>query len=180
MQLRNTPQTYGIIARFFHWVMFVLIGLTTFLALNIESMAEADKALTTSVHRSLGVLILVMLVLRFGWRLANPQPEDLPGPAWMNAAAHLLHWTLYAVVLLQAVAGLVMSQAAGEPVSPFGFFTLPALVGPDEEVEEFWEEIHEANWILLTVLVVGHVLAALYRHFGEKGDVFRRMGVGPP
>lgn len=180
MQYRNTTEVYGLVARLLHWAMFVLIGLTTFLALNVETMAEADQAVTLATHRSLGVLILALLLVRFAWKLANPQPGDLPGPAWMNRAARLLHWVFYPVVLLQAVAGIAMSQAAGEPVPLFGSYALPALVGPDESVEARWKEVHEANWIVLTVLVIGHVGAALYREYGDKGDVFRRMGVGPP
>jgi cytochrome b561 len=160
--------------------MFLLLGLTVMLALNMESMPEPDQELTENLHRSLGVLIMLLLMLRFGWKLANPQPADLPGPVWMNIAAHGMHWLLYLVVLVQAVAGIAMSQADGEPVSLFGLFTLPVMIAADPQAEEFWEEIHEVNWIILTVLIIGHVLAALYRHFGEKGEVFRRMGVGPP
>lgn len=180
MQFRNTSASYGLVARFFHWVMFLLLGLTVMLALNMESMPEPDKDVTERLHRSLGVLILFLLVLRFGWKLANPQPADLPGPAWMNRVARGMHWLLYFIVLLQAVAGIAMSQADGVAISVFDLFTLPVMVAADPQVEEFWEEIHEVNWIVLTVLVIGHVLAALHRHFAEKGEVFRRMGIGPP
>lgn len=180
MQLRNTSAAYGAVARFFHWAMFLLLGLTVMLALNMESMPEADREMTERLHRSLGVLILFLLLLRFGWKLVNPQPADLPGPAWMNTAAHGMHWLLYGIVLLQAVAGIAMSQADGVAIGVFDLFTLPAIVAADPQIEEFWEEIHEVNWIVLTALIVGHVMAALYRHFGEKGEVFRRMGIGPP
>ena len=179
MQLRNTSQSYGLVARFLHWSMFLLIGLTTFLALNMEAMSEADKALTEGVHRSIGVLILVLLVLRFAWKLGNPQPVDPPGPAWMNMAAHLVHWLIYCIILLQAVAGIVMSQAGGDAVSLFDVFTLPVLVSPDPDVQEAWEEVHETNWIILWVLIVGHVMAALHHHFGDRDDVFSRMWIDP-
>ncbi|MCC7257293.1 MAG: cytochrome b [Gammaproteobacteria bacterium] len=180
MQFRNTTERYGFVARVFHWAMFLLIGLTTFLALNMETMSESDKAYTESLHRSLGVLIGVLLTLRFAWKLGNPQPADLPGPAWMAPAAHLLHWLLYAIMLLQVVAGIGMSQADGAEVGLFGLFTVPAVMAPDTQVEDFFLAIHEVNWIVLTVFVVGHVLAALHHHFADRGDVFERMGIGPP
>ena len=179
MQLRNTVQSYGVVARFFHWAMFLLIGLTILLALNMEDMPEPDKDLTERLHRSLGLVIFMLLILRFGWKLTNPRPADPPGPAWMNVAAQLVHWLLYLLILLQVIAGIVMSQAGGETVSLFELFALPAMVLPDQEVEEFWEEIHEANWIVLTALVIGHVAAALYHHFGDRDDVFRRMWIYP-
>lgn len=179
MQLRNTLQSYGVVARFFHWVMFLLIGPTMFLALNMDDMAEPDKALTEWVHRSLGLVILMLLVLRFAWKLANPRPADPPGPALMNMAAHVVHWLFYAIILLQIVAGIALSQAGGEPVTLFGLFTLPVMVPPDKGVQEFWERIHEVNWIVLAVLVIGHVLAALYHHFSDRDDVFSRMWIDP-
>lgn len=175
MQLRNTSQGYGLVARVLHWSMFVLIGLTTFLALNMEYMEERDEALTKDVHRSLGVLIFALLLLRFGWKLGNPQPDDPPGPAWRNRAAHLLHWLFYLVILVQVVAGIVMSQAGGEPVGVFGWFELPSVIAPDDGAHAAWEEIHEANWIVLAVLVTGHALAALYHHFSDREDSFWRM-----
>jgi len=179
MQIRNSPEGYGLVARFLHWSMFLLIGLTTFLALNMESMEEADKLFTEGLHRSLGLLILALLLLRFAWKLNNPRPADPPGSAWVNWSAHALHWLFYFIILLQVVAGITMSQADGEPVGFFGLFSLPALIGPDEDVEEFWEEIHEVNWIVLSVLVIGHVVAALRHLYSEKDDVFRRMWSGP-
>lgn len=177
MQIRNTSRSYGVVARLFHWVMFLLIGLTIFLALNIETMPEKDQALTEEIHRSLGLVIFMLLALRFGWKLANPRPADPPGPAWMNIAAHVVHWLFYLIILVQIVAGVLMSQAGDEAVSLFGAFTLPAMVPPDDDVEEFWEEIHEVNWIILSVLVVGHVIAALRHHFSDNDDVFSRMWI---
>jgi cytochrome b561 len=177
MQLRNTVQRYGVIARFFHWTMFLLLGLTVLLALNMEDMLEPDKSQTEWLHRSLGVLILFLLILRFGWKLINPRPANPPGPAWMNVVAQMVHWSFYFIILLQVVAGILLSQADGESVSFFGLFALPDLVPADRTMHEFWEEIHEVNWIVLTALVIGHVAAALYHHFRDRDDVFRRMWI---
>ncbi len=173
-------QSYGVVARFFHWVMFLLIGLTILLALNMEAMPEADRIFTEWLHRSLGLVIFMLLVLRFAWKLHNLQPVDPPGPAWMHVAARGLHWLFYLIILLQVVAGIAMSQADGEAVSLFGLPALPAMISPDRDVHEFWEEIHKVNWIVLTVLVLGHVQAALYHHFSDRDDVFSRMSIGPP
>lgn len=177
MQIWNTVQSYGAVARFFHWSMFLLIGLTTFLALSIDTMPEKDQAYTTGLHRSLGVLLFAMLGLRFAWKLANPQPADPPGPAWMGRAARLLHGLFYLVILLQVVAGIGQSQADGAAVTFFGLFTLPVLFAPDPDRQAFWQAIHEVNWIVLTVLVIGHVAAALHHHFGDRDDVFDRMWI---
>lgn len=176
MQLRNTPYGYGVVARFFHWVMFLLIGLTVMLALSMDDMPAADKALTERLHRTLGLLILVLLVLRFAWKITNPRPMDLPGPAWANRAAQVVHGLLYGIILLQAAAGILVVQARGEPVDAFGLQALPAFLTADPVTAQFWEKIHALNWLVLTVLVAGHVAAALYRHFADRGEVFRRMG----
>jgi cytochrome b561 len=178
MSLRNTTASYGSLARFFHWTMFLLILGTIIVGLTMEDLPEEQHEVAEMIHRSIGVVILALLVLRFGWRLINVSPADPPGPAWMNATARAVHWLFYPLILLQTVAGIVLSQAGGEAVTLFGLVSLPVMVAPDEQVEHFWEEVHEVNWIILAVLVAGHSLVALHHHFGAKDDVLRRMWSG--
>lgn len=132
MAIFNTTQTYGSVAKFFHWAMFLLIVLAIFVGLRMGGMEGEEEEAMEAMHRSWGLVILTLLVLRFGWKLINPRPASPPGPTLMNLAAGALHWALYALILLQTVAGIVMSQASGEAVTLFGLFELPAMIGPSE------------------------------------------------
>lgn len=175
MGIFNTTQTYGSVAKFFHWVMFVLTVLAMVVGLRMDGMEGQDKEAMEAMHRSWGLVILSLLVLRFCWKLLNPRPASPPGTALMNLASSVIHWLFYALILLQAVAGIFMSQASGVPVTLFGLLGVPPLVDPSAATAELWEEIHEVNWIVLAVLVVIHTLAALAHHFVARDDVLRRM-----
>ena len=176
MQLRNSAQDYGLVAKIFHWLMFLLVCLAIFVGTRLEDLSGAEKSALEDMHRSWGLVILSLLVLRLAWRITNPRPADPAGTkAWMSLGARAVHWLFYGLILLQATAGIVMSQADGEAVSLFGLFSLPQLVPVSESIEEFWEEIHEINWIVIATLAVGHAAAALHHHFGARDNVLRRM-----
>jgi cytochrome b561 len=68
-----------------------------------------------------------------------------------------------------------MSSAANYPVTFFGLFQFPALVGADHGAHEFYEELHEALFVALAIIAGIHALAALYHHFLLKDDTLRRM-----
>jgi cytochrome b561 len=178
MPIRNTTQVYGSVAKFFHWAMFMLIVLAIVVGLRMGGMEGEQEEAMEWMHRSWGLVILILLVLRLGWKLINPRPASPPGPALMNLAAGAMHWGLYGLILLQASAGIILSQAGGETVSLFGLFDLPQLVAESEQTEDFWEEIHEINWIVIAVVATVHTLGALHHHFGVKDDVLRRMWFG--
>ncbi len=92
--------------------------------------------------------------------------------------AHAMHWVLYVLMFTQPLAGILMSQAAGYPVSFFGLFELPVLLDKDPSLAQFFRGAHGTVWILLVLAVVGHAGAALYHHFIMKDDVLKRMSFG--
>jgi cytochrome b561 len=86
-----------------------------------------------------------------------------------------MHWVLYVLMFAQPLSGILMSQAAGHPVSAFGLFELPVLLDKDPSLAQFFRGVHGAVWILLVVAVVGHAGAALHHHFIRKDDVLKKM-----
>ena len=96
----------------------------------------------------------------------------------MASASVATHWLMYVVMLAQPVTGMLMSQAAGYPVSFFGLVEVPTVVAESEALAEQLHEAHERIWILLAVFVLLHIGAAFYHHFVRKDDVLRRMGYG--
>lgn len=176
MSLRNSEQAFGWLAKLFHWLMFLLVCLAMFVGNRLDDLEGAAHTALEDMHRSWGVVILALLVLRLAWRVTNPQPAAPAGsPAWMNLGARAVHWLFYGLILLQTTAGIAMSQAEGDRVSLFGLLQLPQLVAPGEATEHFWHEVHEVTWIVILVLALVHAAAALHHHFGARDNVLRRM-----
>nr|VFJ54190.1 MAG: cytochrome b561 [Candidatus Kentron sp. DK] len=178
--LKNTETGYGAIAKAFHWLLFLMIGFMIVGGNMIAAMPRgAEKFEAIGAHKSLGLLILALILFRLAWRLVNVRPKDPEGvSAIQNRIAHAAHWLLYGLMLAQPLTGILMSQAAGYPVSFFGLFQLPALLGKNPPLAEFFHGAHGVVWVLLALVVITHAGAALYHHFVLKDDVLRRMGWG--
>jgi cytochrome b561 len=177
MQWANTSNRYGAIAKFLHWSIVILIIAQYVLAEVAEELPDGiEKLATISRHKSLGMLILGLALLRILWKLMSKgRPSPVPMPALQRMAAAAGHGLLYLLILAQPISGWMMSSAANYPVSFFGLFQFPAIVGPNPGAHETYEEVHEAFFTALLVVAVIHALAALYHHFWLKDDSLRRM-----
>ena len=177
MQWRNTIDTYGALAKFLHWVIVILIIAQYVIIEAAEELPDGlEKFAMVTRHKSLGMLVLGLALVRIAWKLANPgrpAPVRMPRPQRIAAAAG--HGLLYALILAQPVSGWMMSSAANYPVTFFGWFEFPSLVAADEAMHEFYEEVHEFLFSALLAVTAVHVLAALYHHFVQKDDTLRRM-----
>jgi len=98
--------------------------------------------------------------------------------AWQRISALVVHWGLYIAVFLQLISGGMTVATGGNALPFFGLFSVPLPVAENRENHEFWEEVHEFAWKILALLIIIHVLAALYNHFIARNDVLRRMSVG--
>lgn len=177
MQWRNSSDRFGAVAQIFHWTIVVLIIVQFVLAQQAEDLPTGlEKLATLARHKSVGITILALAVLRLIWRWTNPTPELPPTmKPWERVLARGTHFGLYALLILQPLTGWLMSSAKSYSVSWFGLFTLPDLVAKNERLFEALEETHEfLAGTILTVAVV-HALAALKHHFLNRDDVLRRM-----
>ncbi|HJS21891.1 MAG TPA: cytochrome b [Steroidobacteraceae bacterium] len=177
MQIRNTTVRWGALSQFFHWTIVALIIVQWVLAEVAEDLPLGmEKFATLARHKSIGITILTLVLLRLLWRLANPTPElPVTLKPYQRRLAHLTHYGLYVLLFAQPISGWIMSSAANFPVSYFGLFTLPDLVQPDKQFAKFMEEVH--HWLFrgIVSLALLHIFAALYHHFRLKDDVLRRM-----
>jgi cytochrome b561 len=176
MQLKNTLTRYGAVAQLFHWVIVVLIITQFVLAKRAEGLSPVAKIGVLATHKSVGITILALALLRLTWRLFNPVPQ-LPAstPRWQERAAHVSHFLLYALLFITPVLGWLMSSARAFSVSYFGLFTLPDFIEPNRAAYERLHDFHEAMAITLATIATIHILAALKHHFFDRDDVLRRM-----
>ena len=177
MRFRNTEHRYGALAQLFHWSIVALVIVQFALAEIAEELPIGlDKLATLARHKSVGITILGLAVLRLLWRLANPMPAPPSStPAWQRRAARASHVGLYVLLFVQPLTGWLMSSAKNYPVSWFGLVTLPDLVAPSQSLFETLQDVHEAGATALAALAIVHAAAALKHHFIDRDDVLRRM-----
>lgn len=177
MPVQNTSSVYGSVAKAFHWVIAILIICLLIMGFVMSDMEPTpDKFRLYGLHKSIGITVLTLAVLRLLWRMGNIVPT-LPDHMKMleRFLAHGSHVALYLVMVLMPLSGWVMSSAAGLPVSIFGWVTLPNLVAPDQGVKALMIDVHYFMALVIIGLVSLHALAALLHHFYYKDNVLVRM-----
>jgi len=173
---------YGGVARALHWLtallIFALFALGWYMA-DLE-LADPNKFRLYQIHKSIGITVFLLALLRLGWRLTHKAP---PWPAhmapWERFAAASAHWALYGLILLQPFLGVLQSNAANFPIVFWGGFELPALIGPDQALADILLSLHHLFANVIAGLVLLHVSAALRHHIQLKDDVLRNMMPSP-
>jgi cytochrome b561 len=177
MQWRNTANSYGAIAKFLHWTIVILIIAQFFIAESADELPDGiEKLSLLSRHKSIGMLVLILALVRIGWKLANRgAPAPVPMPKQQRIAAAAGHGLLYLLVLAQPISGWAMSSAANYPVTLFGWIQFPALVGANHDLHEQLQDVHEGMFVALAIVALLHAAAAIYHHVWMKDDSLRRM-----
>ena len=172
---------YSATARFLHWltVAVVMIMIVSGLVMvyrgkDLNIWDQLTNTLYTT-HKTLGLLLLVLIVVRLGYRLTRGAPLDEPSlNGLQRLVAHLTHSVLYALLVVLPVlgwTGISMFPALGT----FGGFKIPALTAPDPATSKQVLWLHGLLAYLLIALIVMHVAAALYHHTIRRDNVLRRM-----
>ncbi len=178
MRFGNTRQSYGVISVSLHWLMAILvIGLFP-LGLYMTGLGYYDPwyQAAPALHRSFGLVMLTLLLLRLVWRFATPLPEpvgnDIP---LLRRVAEWIHWSFYLLLFAIAGSGYLISTADGRGIEFFGWFTVPALIPGFDRMEDVAGEIHLVLAVVLMLLVALHTLAALKHHFIDRDTTLVRM-----
>lgn len=170
--VRYTP-----VAQLLHWTIAALIVVQFVLANRAEDAPSKMQQLALLTrHKSFGMTVLMLAVVRLAWRLFHRPPElPVAMKGWERLVAKLTHGGFYVLLFATPMAGWLMSSARGFTVSWFGLFSWPDLIQRNQGTYEVLKETHETFASILFVLAVLHVLAALKHHFWDKDDVLRRM-----
>lgn len=172
---------YGATAKVFHWTVVALLVIQAPLGWLMPGLPRGkppDAALT--VHVSLGMVILALIVLRFLWRLTHPVAPESHLPAWQRVSSEWVHWLLYLAVLVTTLTGWLLDSARGVDPTLFFAFPLPRLVPAGSAFGLAVGRWHATMVWMLVVLVSLHVLAALVHLFIYRDRVMYRMLPGQP
>lgn len=188
MPLRDDAEGWGWPSRLLHWVMAALM--TGLLILGLVAANVVDDLQTrfelTQWHKSFGVVVFALALVRLGWRAANrTRPAPPPGPEWERRAARAGHAAFYALMLLLPLSGWLMASASplqdmfGLTDTVFGLIPLPDPFVPGAEATEAaFRAVHLGAAIALAALLALHAGAALRHHLVLKDGVLRRMTLG--
>jgi cytochrome b561 len=175
---RNTNQAYGIIAIALHWLVAVVVLVLFALGLWMVDLTYYDTWYRTapSIHKGVGVLLFLVLVLRLFWRLVNPKPAPEPSlNRFERLASGAVHGLLYLLLFAVMTSGYLISTADGRGIDVFGLFQVPATLTGIPNQADLAGDVHLALAITVLVLAAIHALAALKHHFIDRDRTLMRM-----
>lgn len=176
MAPRNRPDTWGRTSLLLHWLTALLILLLAGLGLWMTELAPSlFKLKVYALHKSLGLTVLGLSVLRLAWLVVGGRPAALPGPRWQRALATVSHAGLYGLLLLVPLSGWWYNSTAGFPLRWFGVGPLPALGAADALLKPLARDRHAWLFYALAALVLLHVAAALWHHLHRRDASLARM-----
>ena len=188
MQWQGSPHRFGALAKFFHWTSaaaFIGAYLVVYYVIWFMNDELPETLVVLNVHWMLGILVGALVLPRLLWKMLDVQPDDPPGSALEHRLAHAAHWGLYGLLIVLPVTGYVGTSMATD----FGLFTVPCF--RDTAMFEWmtatfgitWERfeppvdaVHHfvGKWVAWLVVVL-HVVAALFHHRVRKDNVLVRM-----
>ena len=177
--LNRPAQHFNLTARVLHWSMALAILAMLFVGIGMVASISLRPSLV-SLHRPLGIAILLLVIVRLINRLRHPPPplpDDLPRVQVLAAKAS--HWLLYTLMFAMPLVGWSMLSAGGYPVTLFKGFNLPAIAPHDATVYALLRSTHTWLALLLFATVLMHLAAALFHAWVRRDGVFPSMATGP-
>ena len=177
MPNQSSPARYGAVAQTFHWMIAALIVTQFTLGYMQDDLPiGAHKLALLARHKSFGMTVLMLAILRLLWRLMH-RPPELPDhmTSLERKLARATHIAFYVLLFAMPLTGWMMSSAKNYSVSWFGLFTWPNLIGKNEAAFDFLRATHDTMSVILFSIAVLHILAALKHHFWNKDNVLLRM-----
>jgi cytochrome b561 len=177
MRASEPPERYTSLAIALHWLIaLVVIGQIAlgWWMQEIPKEPVGPRVNAFNLHKSIGMTVLLLMVVRLAWRSSHRPPPLPPMPAWQAMAARSNHWLLYLCLFLQPLTGYLGSAVSGYPVRYFGLI-LPAWAAKNIALKDFLSIVHfTTSWVLVAAIAL-HVAAALKHQFADRDQLIWRM-----
>jgi cytochrome b561 len=182
MRLKNSPTHYGAVTRFLHWAVFLLF-VYQYVGANLMTRLARDKTLLGLTqgdyynwHKSIGLALLALAVLRIIWRKTTPLPDWAPMLSPVERAiSHRNETLLYGCMFLLPISGYLFVMAGGFGIKLFGFHDLPNPIGKQEWLAAMARVAHSVVAYATVVVVAWHVGLGLKHHLFERDGFLNRM-----
>jgi cytochrome b561 len=173
-----SPERYTRFAVALHWIVAVVVFAQFALGWLMQEIAKqppGPRAAAFNVHKSIGLAILALMLVRIAWRLSHPAPPLPAMPRWQARAALANHVLLYALLVVMPLAGYLGSAFSGYPVRAFGI-VLPAWAPKDEAMKHLMSDVHLVAAWLLAAAVALHLAAVVKHALIDRDGLLARMG----
>ncbi|MDC6448438.1 cytochrome b/b6 domain-containing protein [Alphaproteobacteria bacterium] len=170
--LKASENSWGLIAKIFHWFLAILLIWQIFTGFNLHNMEfSPSKIALIGIHKIIGTLIFTVVVLRLIWKFINSKPNTSELPIFHRYASNMIHILLYTLVVWIPIQGTMMTQAGGFDVKLLGFITVPKFIETNFEIYPTFVQFHYQSMIALIVIFSIHLSAGLYHRF-IKLDIY--------
>lgn len=170
---------YSNVAVTFHWLTAALVLFQIWLGLSFADMAQGpERSNLFTWHRTIGALILLIVLARLTYRLMNPPPPYPPQlPRWERVAGTWNHRLFYLLLIAMPIGGVlaVSARVPGPTIMLLGGIAIPKVPGISKQLGELAAAVHSGAAKLLIALILLHVAAALKHQFFDRNRVSGRM-----
>ena len=168
---------YGATAKWLHWLIALVVIVMLIFGRTLESLPLNEREEIIMAHSGLGTLVLVLMLLRWAWRLTHETPGPIETMSVVQTRlSKAMHWSFYVLLVLQPILGISQAMFITDyEVLAFGVIDYSSLAVADAGRAKIFHVLHGINATVLSVLVIGHIAAAFYHHFFQKDNVLRRM-----
>src|SRR5437764_4711137 len=176
MQGSDTGERYTTTAATLHWIIAALVLGMIVLGWWMQAIPKfpvGQRVNAYNLHKSIGLTVLLLMLVRTAWRATHPAPALPPMPLWQARTARLVHVLLYVCLFIQPLSGYLGSAFSGYPVKLFGF-VLPAWAPKSDPLKDAMSVVHLVNSCVLVTALVLHIAGAL-KHVLDRDGLFRRM-----
>lgn len=175
--LKDSSNGFGLISILIHWISAVLILFLFGLGVYMVELTYYDDWYheAPELHVSVGLVVLLLMVARILWRMANPNPVYLSATPAQQITAKLVKIALYLFIVVVIASGYLITTAEGQAASMFDVLKFPAIIQLSSANVDLAGEIHEYLAWGIIALVVLHTIGALFHHFVKRDRTLVRM-----
>jgi cytochrome b561 len=173
----NSLAKYPATAKWLHWLIGVIVIIMLIAGRTMEALPLDEREQIIMAHSGLGTLVLLLMIIRWTYRLNNEPPGATPNMSPLQTRlSKLMHWGLYVLLIAQPILGILQAvHIADYEIVAFGLIDYSSFVADDAGMARTFHVLHGLNATILSVLVIGHIGAGLYHHFLQHDNVLRRM-----
>jgi cytochrome b561 len=174
MNLASTPHTYDRGTIVLHWLTAILVVTLWSVGQTIDWFPRGGpRTWARSAHILAGATLLIVLVVRIGWRTTRGRRLPAVDPTWLAALARATHAALYALLAVTLLLGLTNTLVRGDNI--LGLFKIPSIAPGDKILRQTIEDWHGLSANILLGVAGFHALAALFHRFVLRDRVLGRM-----
>jgi len=173
---RNTGNSYGLVSISLHWLVALTVISLFALGVWMVELTYYDPWYKTGpdLHKSIGLTLFAVMLLRLAWHLLNPRPHSEGTPLEQRLAG-IVHTLLLVLLFMVMISGYLISTADGRAIDVFNLISVPAVISGREQQEDIAGLAHQILAYGLIALVALHALAALKHHFIDRDQTLERM-----